>query len=79
MDGDINILFTHSSCKPISNKNLSKLFREEVDADQCYISKTGRNCRGRRFASWNVRLTSFPATIGGSLKKIGGDLRGWMF
>ena len=57
MEGDINILFTHSSCKPTSNKNQSKLFREEVDADQCYICKTGSNCRGRGFTSLSDRLT----------------------
>lgn len=30
-EGDINILVTHSS----PNENISQLFQEEIDADQC--------------------------------------------
>jgi len=52
---------------------------EEVDADKCYICKTGSNCRGRGFASLSDRLTSFSAALGGSLKNIGGGFRGWIF
>lgn len=33
-DGDTNVLFTNSVCKPISNQIYQKCFREEIDADQ---------------------------------------------
>jgi hypothetical protein len=35
-EGDMNILFTNSVCKYISNKIYQKYFIEEIDADQRY-------------------------------------------